>query len=35
VMRLLDVPAAQTVELLRTQRPGALSNQSFVDLIHR
>ena len=34
VMRLLDVPAEQTVELLRAQRPGALSNQTFVDLIH-
>lgn len=34
VLRLLDVPAEQTVELLRTHRPGALSNQAFVELIH-
>lgn len=34
VLRLLDVPAEQTVALLRTHRPGALSNQTFVELIH-
>lgn len=34
VLRMLDVPGEQTVELLRTHRPGALSNQTFVELIH-
>ncbi len=34
VLRMLDVPATETVGLLRTHRPGALSNRTFVELIH-